>query len=293
MQLRYDVAHEARILVAITFHFRPDGLQYLFQVVKALSGFPVGALDIVIVTNTVAADEIRAIRRLCDPLIAFDAESSTSMKSLAVQSFPDLPDPRYLTWSHKEIISRKFVGRPDDYTHFIYVEDDIEFSFANFCYFLRYRAPLRRVGLIPSFLRVEYNHTLHELYCTDQWKLTKTENREKLSLDGMWFMNMENPYIGMFVLDQELADEYASSRSFHIEMSKEVHTWEVTERAAMGLCFETPPTGFYVRYVVPVDPSKLTVPGCALIYHVSNKYANMPEHPHGKMRIDHLFAYGR
>lgn len=292
MPLQPNNAYCARILATITFHFRSERLPYLFQTVKSLINFDVELIDIVVVTNTNNLNEIETINGLLNPLIATKFSSSISAKAIDIKSYPHLQDPWHLPWCHKDIIDKCFIGHAEKYSHYINLEDDIEFSFQNFIYFLEYRDKLKIYGVIPSFLRVEYNYEHNSLYCTDQFHVTKTDNRKKISLDGLWFLNMENPHIAMFILDHELADEYVLSRSFDIERSKAVHTWHICERASMALCFENVPGGFYVRYVVPVDPAELTVPSSAYIYHIANNYTNNPRHPHGKMRIDQLFAYG-
>ena len=260
------------------------------QSIKALGQFPVALVDIIIITNTADADEVGAIRELCAPILSHQAELSYAMKTLEVRSFPDLNDPWHLPWCHKPIISSTFIVHPTAYTHYLNIEDDIEFSYANFLYFLRFRGPLEKAGLIPSFIRVEYNYEHCNLYCTDQFNITKTWNRRSVIFDGLQFMNIENPHIAMLILDQSLAAEYVTTPSFDQERSKDVHTWGVCERASMGLCFENVPKGFYVRYVVPVDAVRLSVPSDAFVFHTANNYTNNPSHPHGKIRVDSLFS---
>lgn len=288
----YSRAHQARLLVAITFHYNKQRLKYLFQIVKTLSGFPTAAMDILVLTNATATDEIDSIRRMCGPLVSFAAECSTCFKSLEVRSAPALAHPHNLPWVQKQIIVDQFVDSRSGYTHYVCLEDDIEFSFANFCYFLKYRQIFYRVGLLPSFLRVEYNFSDDQLYCTDQINVVRMDNRRIVKMDGFWFANMDNPYTGMFILDHDLAREYVASRSFDIETSTEVYRWGVRERAAMGLCFELVPNGFFSRYVVPINPIELSVPGFAYIYHTSNNYANDPDEPFGKLLMTRLFLHG-
>ena len=292
MLIDYRQAHEARLLVAITFHYGKQRLPALFQVVKTLSGFPVAALDIVVATNTTVAEEIESIRRMCAPLLGFASKSPGCFKSLEVRCFAGLAHPYLLPWAHKHLIVGQFLKGGGGHTHYVCLEDDIEFSFPNFCYFLTYRPALQRSGLLPSFLRVEYNFADDQLYCTDQLELTRIDNRRIVKLDRFWFMNMERPYTGMFILDHALAREYVASRSFDVEASGEVVRWGIRERAAMGLTFENVPAGFSSRYVVPANPIGLSVPGFAYIYHTANNYTNNPDEPLGKMLITRLFSHG-
>ncbi len=163
-------------------------------------------LDVIVATNTSDENEIASIQRLCGPLLEFASHSSDCQKSLEIHSFPNLTDPLLLPWAHKPLIVQRFLREPD-YTHYIYLEDDIQFSFANLCYFLKYRQSLRRVGLLPSFVRVEYNFSDDELYSSDQTGFIPIDNRAAVRRDGLLFMNIGNPYNAAFVLDRELAEE--------------------------------------------------------------------------------------
>jgi capsular polysaccharide biosynthesis protein len=288
----YADAHRARLLVTITFHFRKHRLRLLFQVIKTLSGFPTAVLDIVVVTNTAAAEDVAAIKRLCGPVVRFAAQSSASLKTLEVRSFPGLRNPWHLPWMHKQIIAGRFVGTPAEYTHYVNLEDDLEFSFENFCYFLKYRQVLSRWGVLPSFLRIELNYSDDQLYSTDQTESTRLDDRRVVKLDGLWFLCMDNPRAAMFVLDQELAREYIASRSFDLEASKQVSGWPVRERASMALCLENVPEGFLARHVVPADPLRLTMPSFAYIYHLANNYTNNPKSGLGKLPVTKLFSLG-
>lgn len=283
------LASSARIMVAITFHFRPERLKYLFNTVKSLAGFPVRGLDLSVFTNADRPDEIAAIDRLCAPLVLHNTPWPEDGRRFRVVSCPDLPDPRHLGWCHKPMIRDRFLVEPAEHDYFIYLEDDIELSFNNFLYFAHYRQPLAPWRLIPSFLRVEYNYADNQLYNTDQWESSDLCTRPLARLDGLLFGNIANPYSALFILDRPLAEEYVASRSFDMDASRQMQTWDILERAAMGLCFENMLEPFYARFVVPVDPQSLRPPSFCWVYHAPNNYANDPAHPHGKMRLDSLF----
>lgn len=280
-----------RILAAVTFHFREPRLQYLFQVVRALCEYPVEALDIVIVTNVDQDGALKQIRDLCAPLFRPFPVRSRSRKNLLIESFPKLADPWLLPWSHKHLISERFLSAELTYTHFIYIEDDILLSFDNFRYFTHYREMLKERKLIPSFQRIEYNDADNHLYLVDQVGVTDLSLRSCVNLDGYAFVNLDYPFNAMFILDRELALEYVETPSFDREGSKLVRPeWDVACRAAMGLCFENPPEGFAARYVSPVDPSALTTPSWSWVYHLPNNYAKDRLKPFSKTRTDQQFS---
>ena len=282
-----------RILAAVTFHFRENRLQYLFRVVRALSEYPVEALDVVIITNVNQQVALEQIRDLCAPLFTRFPLRPGSKKSLSIESFPKLPDPFLLAWSHKHLIADEFLGAQSAYSHFIYVEDDILLSFDNFCYFVHYREKLKSAGLIPSFQRIEYNDADNRLYLLDQKGVSDFGSRKRVDLDGYAFVNLDYPYDAMFILDRDLALEYVETPSFDQERSKVMlPELDIRERAAMGLCFENPPQGFVVRYASPVDPATLLTPYWCWVYHLTNNYAKDHLTPFGKIRIDQLFERG-
>ena len=279
-----------RILAAITFHYRQARLEHLFSVVRALCAFPVEVMDVVIVTNVDDKSVLSKIGDVCGPLFASFPVRPGSKKSLSIESFTKLADPWALTWCHKYLIPERFISAPSSYSHFIYLEDDILFSFDNFCYFTRYRETLRNFGLIPSFQRVEYNDFDGAFYLSDQIGVSNFAPSRRVDIDGYSFVNLDYPYNAMFILDRELALEYVASPSFNQEQSKMVTDWLIAERAAMGLCFENPPEGFRLRHVAPIDPETLVAPYWSWIFHLPNTYVKNQFKPFAKTRVEHQFA---
>jgi hypothetical protein len=280
----------ARILVAVTFHYRGDRLQYLFQVIRSLSTFDVAALDIVIHTNTSDERCCETIRNLCLPLLP-KRTFRTSSCTLKIASFPGLSDPWLLPWCHKDLISDVFIAPQSGYTHFLYLEDDILFSYDNFLYFQHFSKQLRPAGLIPSFQRVEYNTSDNHLYFLDQIGASAFQDRRRVHSDGYAFVNLDFPHVAMYVLDQDLAREYVTTRSFDRRLSQDVRPeWGICERASMGLCFENCPEGFAIRYVAPVDLATLTTPSWSWVYHLPNNYSQNAFKPFAKTRVDQIFS---
>lgn len=282
-----------RLLVEITFHFRESRLQYLFQVIRALCEFPIEKLDIVVSTNIDDETSIGQIKRLVEPLLVEFPLRPNSKKGLSIASFPGLSDPWLLPWTHKRLISDQFLSAASDYTHFIHLEDDILLSFDNFCYFVHFRDELKGLGLIPSFQRIEFNDQDNRLYLLDQIGHSSFDHAKRVDVGRYRFVNLDFPHVAMFILDRELAKEYVATRSFDVERSKEVKPdWGVCERASMGLCFESPPKGFDLRYVSPVDISSRMTPRWSWVYHVANNYSKNRMKPFAKTRVEDLFGVG-
>ncbi|WP_247821502.1 hypothetical protein [Bradyrhizobium sp. 187] len=248
-------------------------------------------LDIVITTNVDRDDAFKQIRDVCAPLFRPFPARPNSSKNLSIESFPTLSDPWLLPWGHKHLIAEQFLRAKVNYTHFIYVEDDVLLSFDNLCYFIHYREILNERRLIPSFQRIEYNDADNHLYLVDQVGVTDLSSKTRVDLDGYAFVNLDYPFNAMFILDRELALEYVETPSFDRQRSKLVRPeWDVACRAAMGLCFENPPAGFTARYVSPIDLSTLTTPSWSWVYHLPNNYAKDSSKPFAKTRTDQQFS---
>src|SRR5262245_49365048 len=113
-----DDPGKARILVAITFYYRAERLQFLCRVLQGLAEFSVELMKVAVVTN--ANDrEVLCIRRLCDILM-------TNEKAYVIEPVPSelLERNRFaMTWHHKTLIIDPFLNDIGKWTHFIYLED--------------------------------------------------------------------------------------------------------------------------------------------------------------------------
>ena len=285
----FTQAHSAKILVAITFHYDTNRLIYLAKVLASLARFPVTALRVVIITNTEESQGIHTINTLCHDILQADKQS------YYLGICRDLEHPFLLTWCHKSIIADEFFSSSENYTHFIYLEDDIELSFLNFCYFVTYREILQEKSLIPSFLRVEFSHSLQRYVSSDSVNTMELSERSTFPIiryGEYLFVNAYNFYTAFFILDRELAQEYVTSRSFSMHESSQVSHYEIRERAAMGLSFENIPPGYSSRYVVPICIKNATSPLFSWVYHLPNNCANKPNvHGFGTLPMGSLFRF--
>ncbi len=273
-------AREAKVLVAVTFHFKEERLPYFVQTLRALSLWNVTHMQVVLYINDAGEQNIKRVSRLSQEIFGrFKSE---------VQIVPSLENPWMLTWAHKPLINNVFLNSLENYTHFVYCEDDTILEEANFTYWLSARELLRVNGLLPAFLRLEYDRAQAALTTSDAFWKVFIPAQSYVFIDGIAWVSMPNPYNPLFILDQELAKEYVLSRSFDIGESANIVSWGLAERAAMGLCNEGVPRGFPHRYVVPVDFYNRALNSCQ-VFHLPSNYANSVS-PLGKVRLDELFA---
>ena len=275
-------AANCRILVAISFHFVPGRIGYLQEVARTLAAFPVKTRHIAVYTNTTDAGERQVLQNaLTDCGLGEGRDAEIIVKS-------DLPHPFELTWAHKELITSRFSVPNSDYTHFIYLEDDERLTFDNFTYFLVAREILRPHGLVPAFLRTEWNSTGGFHVNTDSDSAVALSDRPFVRSGSHAFFNMDKPYCGAFILDQELARDYIKTPSFDLQRSCTASPWDIRERAAMGMTFESPPSPFSYRVAVPASIASRAVPHCAWLAHLPNNYADNPDSAFGKIAMKSL-----
>lgn len=284
-------APKLNLMVAITFHYRKNRLRYLFEVIRTFCEYPVESLALFIITNIDEPDKIRHIDALFSPLLERPPGRAAGERTLTIESWPALTDPWHLPWCHKHLIVDEFMKTGAPFTHFIYIEDDIVLPAEHFLYFAHYRPLLRPHGLIPSFQRVEFNSRDGQLFLVDQIGLSDYPSHRSVHLDDISFVTPDYPYCGMYILDQELAEEYLRTRSFSREESSTVRPqWGLAERAAMGLCYENRPENYSCRYVIPVHPATLQMPSWAWAYHIAARYCEDPRTLYGKTPPKHLFS---
>jgi len=270
-----ELGRVARVCVAITYHHVPKRLPYLRAVLRGLSLFPVATMRVVLFTNLQAEEEIASLKSFCDQIM-----TRVEIRPTQVE------DPFMLTWAHKPLIGEAF--NTTDATHFVYLEDDMHFTYENFLYFIQWREPLRQLGLIPSFLRTEVSRVFRRIVTSDNQHPIPLAVAPTVMAAGSRFAQCPSSYCAMFVLDRELAAEYRHSPAFSEKSSRSVCTYEVRERSAMGLSFINVPAGFIARYVVRLAGVRPD-PG-ALMHHVPNNYARSRLTAFGKVPISRLFV---
>jgi hypothetical protein len=269
---------DVRLLTCISFLYVESRLHYL-QEVLSQQPYLAGRTDVRIFTNTAEHHDLANIQQ-CFP-------KAQVRSSFSVVSICGLPHPYFLPWAHKQVLAKDFVGGRD-YTHFMYIEDDLLVRPENITYWLSARQTLRHYGLIPSFFRVEKKTGDNVWRSTDLLKkLTLSETPMLRVSGGRWYINLNNPFQAMYLFDRELALEHLAGPA----MNPDFGVWGIREKAAQGQTFVVVPEGFTARNVVPFDPDQLIVDPCCWVHHLPNSYANDPSSMHGKLAVDDLVSY--
>jgi hypothetical protein len=261
-----------KLAICVTAFYDERRLGYLEQ---ASAHFRELADEVIIflVTNTGDTEE-RARLRAC-------VEAAGNSCSFCTPS--GLGHPYLLPWAHFTVF-RRLYAEDASISHFMYIEDDTLVTRDAIEYWVEWHAVLNPVRLIPSFLRVEKKRDDDRWYSTDCIQPVRISNASKASLDDkIVFVNLPNPYQGMYLLDRALMGEHLSGSS----SGPDFGPWPIREKAAQGLTFANPPTGFSSRNVVPYLPGARNIDERCFVHHLPNNYANndSPSNPFGKVLV--------
>jgi len=247
-----------KMAICVIFHFNKERLCFLDLISRNFNSLA-ESVSVCIVTNTSKDSEIEQI----------DSVLSSNGVDYFIYSEDRLGHPYLLPWSHFVVFRRLFEDKT--ITHFMYLEDDILINKNNIMYWVYSRELLRPFNLIPSFLRVEKKDTDGKWYCTDVTKKINIIITPKVIIDNDYcFLNMSNPYQGMYLLDRELMYEHLNGES----SSPDYGIWLIREKSSQGVTFLNVPKGYNSRNLVGYNKRENKIDKNALIHHTPNNYAN-------------------
>lgn len=249
--------------------YRHSRLQYLRQICEAHQQLDIEYTTFII-TNIKDDDEINLIRE------------NARNKDLYIATPSYLGHPYLLTWSHRDIF-REQISSGSGHSHFLYTEDDLLLTRQNLDYWLKAREVTRTTHFIPAFFRYEINNR-GETVSTDVTE-TQALTSHLLKVKETTFVNLRQPYQGMYLMDKELAIEFLFSDA----SSPDTGIWGIREKAAQGLTYWNVPSGAYSRMVVRLD-QRMRIHSDARIHHLPNSYANNPGTPYAKLLVDEILT---
>lgn len=247
-------------------------------------------------------DEIPGQKEVCIYIDYEHRDDKDCLKDLLLPNLKELTidvivaPPEYegfsLTWAHKNHL--KLAVEAKAYDFYIYTENDMLFSSEHFSYWIQYKDYLKKLNLEPGFCRYEYfdgkcvpfdNHRAWRLNgpTANVWGDRPYQVETYLTPTSDWlvcFASLGNPYMGMMILDQDMAEKYIKSNSFDPVKSFELtkfRCWPIADRSSMGLAFENLREGQEHRRVVPLirTGEVVHVHPCALLEHCDTKYSKL------------------
>ncbi len=122
-----------KLLICIAFHYNPERIKYLTQIIDAFLNEYKLDVKIIVDTNT------------------FDYENP----KVKVHPHEELYHPFHLTWVHRRHIKEKI----NEFDCFMYIEDDMYLPFENFQNYLE-NFKILWPEYVPSFVRIEQKNGL-------------------------------------------------------------------------------------------------------------------------------------
>jgi hypothetical protein len=239
-----------KLWVNICFYYVEDRVEKFKEIFKTLSEIP--NIKIIINSN-----------------VNFD-------DSLPIE-VTELSDTYHYTWEHKRYMP-EFLN--SEYTHFVYLEGNIEVTKKTFNYWLLTRELFKRNNLnyIPATHRVQKdkNGNIYSLDCTHTQR-----NRPTITVEEQKFISLSEPYQGMFIMDKELVREHIQSDYYNVGQKG---SFGIRESANLGNMFINIPSGYNHRCMIPVDNFS-----DSWVTHFGTDYHGDPGSPHAKIKVEDLF----
>jgi hypothetical protein len=269
-------------------HIDPLKSAYLAQVLESLSSAPF-EVKLSIITNITDVEIIRGIRAVAPN------DSTRFTLEIVNRGYDSLPSPWLLAWVHKVLMFEKF--QDASFTHFLNIEDDMLITPENILYWCRARENLRQFGLIPSFLRLEFNSSSRNWVSVDFLSEDKFNISQlpKIFTDKYYgYISLPRFYQGMFMYDRQLMEEYMNSGRYYLNeafpewrlaIQSENFYSGIGEASHEALSRIKVPEGFFSRNVIPTYFQLSMIDPCCFVHHLPNKYVNLPNTNHGKRII--------
>lgn len=260
-----------KLLITITFHYDEAKLYYLKRVLDSIEKITTDKTKVVISVNDINDDECNTILLLNEKL---DIQLNTVRR---------LYHPFFLAWAHKHYMI-EFMD-DENFTHFIYLEDDIEITPITIDYWVKTRKLFKKYNLnfLPAIVRVEYDSN-GNIYVVDSIQSNYINNSPIVNVEDKKFISIERPYQAMFIMDRELVKEHIMSRSFRYETAMPFNgCWLVQDLASQGNMFENIPDGFDHRMLLPLQDFD----DC-LVHHNTDTYVNITDSIHSKLPVNLL-----
>lgn len=260
---------KVNLLVNIPFYVNMERMPLTNQVLASVLAIQANSVHVIMDINHDAQDhEVDQI--LKDPRIELIRA-------------PKFDNPFMLTWESKKHLENFLKS---EYTHCVYLEDDMDFKQHHLEYWLETKDLFDKTRYIPGFIRIEFDKDNRSI-ATD-W-LHKQRLDFVINVKDRSFFSPLYPYHAMYIMDHELAAEHLSSPMS--SFSYKPQGWGEREWCNEAYYYFNPPTnvplganGLKHRILLPIP----NITDC-LIHHTTNKFALDPTHPHGKLALDDLF----
>jgi hypothetical protein len=242
-----------KLWVNVCFHYVPERLPKFYQLIENINKFKTKGTKIIINSNTNFDDNLPIKVSVLD-------------------------DPFHLTWEHKKDMQAFLES---DYTHFVYLEGNLNLTQKNLNYWCKYREFFKNNNLnfIPAIHRVQIGKD-GRTYSLDS---TRHVNKNpSIEVQGKKFISLPEAYQGMFIMDREMVQEHINSDFFKLGQKG---WFGIRESANLGNMFINVPAGFPHRALVPLD----NFDECCAVHNGTDYHGDFNS-PHAKIPVTELFV---
>lgn len=273
------MARDDRLLVHIPFHYSPQRLPFLHQVVRNFQTYDLAHIDIVVDSNQASTRS------------ALDSLSLPPFIQIAIAVHGSLKHPFDLTWVHRPAMATQL----PNYDYFLYLEDDILIPWPSFLAHLEDQNRLTGSGYSRGFLRLERDHQGRHFLADFSEPMQKPAI---LQWGGAAFIQPKYPYCACWLYHRsQMAEFIASSYWPEANYNHCNPPWAKgkgrlfkREKAAFGMAYlpQDQIPGPH-RVVLPFDSQRQMIDPKAWIYHLPGNYLQDPVSHFGKIPVDRLF----
>ena len=250
-----------KIAIVICFYFRKNRLKTLNENLLTIASYDFNT-NLTIITNDIKKEDELKLNKIL----------KRKIKKYSIVKFTDLPDENFLPWHSLNIMKNKI--KDNSYSHFMFLEDDIIVNLENISYWIYFRKILKKINLIPNFVRCETYHG--KFFSVDNpKKLTKNKNPIIFSENKKsGFINSKYPYSAMYLMDRELLEKFLKSDATKIDFSftnKVMKSlYPIKELVNISYAYLNVPKRYHNRLVLPFVNN--IIPKYSIIKHNDLKY---------------------
>ncbi len=252
-----------KISIVICFYFNNKRIKNLKKICENINSYNFPK-SLSIITNNINQKEYNFLKK----------QLKTKIKNFKILKIKNIPEPNLLPWYCFDFMKKTY--KKKEFSHFLYLEDDILINSENIKYWIYSRKILKSFNLIPAFLRCEFYKK--KTFSVDNIKKIKFVSTPKILSNSKknGFLNLRFPYHGSCLMDRDLMKEYSKSKltgiDFGIRHKIMKELYPIKELANITIGYINVPKGYYNRFFLPFQNFN-KIPKYCITKHLDNKYS--------------------
>ena len=248
-----------KICVHVPFFYKVDRLSYFYKIINNFNNFPNEfKIDIYIYTNI---PDLKIPFSYNRGNIFIKSYNFTNIieKDNYLYDTEDPNHPFYLTHKNRNVIPKLL----NKYDYFIYQEDDIDFTYNNFKYWLKYKDICERNNIDLGFMRIEFNKKNNK-WCFSDIVGYHEDWKDIIEIDSILFTINKWNYKAFWIYDKSQLKRFINGKYWN---SDNIDNYSLRVRSAIGNTLD------YSFTVIPLNNNLKPVKG-AFVHHLPNNYTD-------------------